>query len=303
MKVKFLFFYKKLIKTLIFRAFSMVNLILYCFTFVTMQNLSVVTINTWKCDGDYFNRLFIMAEELKTIAPDIIACQECFQLQDGVANTLGYLAESLGMYQLFLPGRNKPRYFDGKWQDSLSGLGILSRFQLTELPPVLLPLTSEDDERKLQQAIVTLPNGEHVLITNLHLTHISDAENTRLLQIEKLAFVINQNQTHQNHFICGDFNATSSSLEIESLQALSNIFDLYEEGDGDNPCISLAPEYHHFERVCVDFIFAQILPNTTKHKVIKSSIILNHFNQEFKTYPSDHFGIYVQIEIPNTLTN
>ena len=281
----------------------MVNLILYCFTFVTMQNLSVVTINTWKCDGDYFNRMLLMVEELKAIAPDIIACQECFQTKDENADTLNYLAEQLGMYQTFLPGREKSRYFDGGWRDSLSGLGILSRFPLTELPPVLLPLTSEDDERKLQQAIVTLPNGEHVLITNLHLTHISDAENTRLLQIEKLAFVINQNQAHQNHFICGDFNATSSSLEIESLQALSNIFDLYEEGDGDKPCISLAPEYHHFERVCVDFIFAQALPNATKHKVIKSSIVLNQYSEAFKTYPSDHFGIFVEIEFPNTLTH
>ena len=268
-----------------------------------MQNLSVVTINTWKCDGDYFNRMLLMVEELKAIAPDIIACQECFQTKDENADTLNYLAEQLGMYQTFLPGREKSRYFDGGWRDSLSGLGILSRFPLTELPPVLLPLTSEDDERKLQQAIVTLPNGEHVLITNLHLTHISDAENTRLLQIEKLAFVINQNQTHQNHFICGDFNATSSSLEIESLQALSNIFDLYEEGDGDKPCISLAPEYHHFERVCVDFIFAQALPNATKHKVIKSSIVLKQYSEAFKTYPSDHFGIFVEIEFPNTLTH
>jgi len=280
----------------------MANLILYCFTFVPMQNLSIVTINTWKCDGDYFNRLFLLAEELKTISPDIIACQECFQLQDGVANTLGYLAEHLGMHQLFLPGRNKPRYFEGKSQDSLSGLGILSRFPLTELPSVLLPLTSEDDERKLQQAKVTLPNGENVLFTNLHLTHISDAEHTRLLQIEKLASIINQNQTH-HHIICGDFNSTSSSLEIEKLKALSNICDLYAEGDGDKPCISLTPEYHHFEPVCVDFIFGQMLQNSSKPKVIASSVVLNQYNQALKTYPSDHFGIYVNIEIPNTLTH
>jgi len=280
----------------------MANLILYCFTFVPMQNLSIVTINTWKCDGDYFNRLFLLAEELKTIAPDIIACQECFHLQDGVANTLGYLAEHVGMHHLFLPGRNKPRYFEGKWQDSLSGLGILSRFPLTELPSVLLPLTSEDDERKLQQAMVNLPNGEKVLLTNLHLTHISDAEHTRLLQIEKLASIINQNQTN-HHIICGDFNSTSSSLEIEKLKALSNICDLYEEGDGDKPCISLAPEYHHFEPVCVDFIFGQMLQNSSKPKVLASSVVLNQFNQTLKTYPSDHFGIYVNIEIPNTLTH
>jgi len=275
----------------------------YCFTFVLMQNLSIVTINTWKCDGDYINRLFLLVEELKIIAPDIIACQECFQLQDGVADTLGYFAEHLGMQLLFLPGRNKPRYFEGKWQDSFSGLGILSRFPITELPSVLLPLTSEDDERKLQRATVTLPNGENVLITNLHLTHISDAENTRLLQIEKLASVINQNQTHQYHYICGDFNATSTSMEIETLKALSNICDLYEEGDGEKPCKSLAPEYHHFEPVCVDFIFGQMLQNSSKPKVITSSVVLNQYNQALKTYPSDHFGIYIKIEIPNTLTH
>jgi endonuclease/exonuclease/phosphatase family metal-dependent hydrolase len=268
-----------------------------------MQNLSIVTINTWKCDGDYFNRLLLMAEELKAISPDIVACQECFQLQDGVANTLGYLAEHLGMHHLFLPGRNKPRYFEGKSQDSLSGLGILSRFPLTELPSVMLPLTSEDDERKLQQAMVTLPNGENVLFTNLHLTHISDAGNTRLLQIEKLSSLINQNLTNPNHFICGDFNATSLSIEIKTLFASSNISNLYEEGDGVKPCISLAPAYYDFEPVCVDFIFAQVFPNATKHKVLKSSIVLNQYSEAFKTYPSDHFGIFVEIEFPNTLTH
>lgn len=273
---------------------------LYCFTFVPMQNLSIVTINTWKCDGDYFNRLFLMAEELKAIAPDIIACQECFQLQNGDANTLGYLAESLGMHQNFLAGRDKPRYFNGKWQDSFSGLGILSKFPIAELPSILLPLTSVDDERKLQQARITLPNGENVLFTNLHLTHISDAENIRLLQIEKLASVINQNITYPYHFICGDFNATSSSTEIKSLLSSTNMYNLYDEGDGIKPCISLAPEYHHFEPICVDFIFAQLFPNSSKHKVVKSSIILNQFNLECKTYPSDHFGILVQFEIPNT---
>jgi endonuclease/exonuclease/phosphatase family metal-dependent hydrolase len=206
------------------------------------------------------------------------------------------------MYQTFLSGREKSRYFDGGWRDSISGLGILSKLPITDLPPIALPPALNDDDRKIQQALISLPNGENVLFTNLHLTHISDAENTRLLQIEKLASIINQNQTH-HHIICGDFNSTSSSLEIEKLKSLSNICDLYEEGDGDKPCISLAPEYHHFEPVCVDFIFGQMLQNISKPKVIASSVVLNQYNQALKTYPSDHFGIYVNIEIPNTLTH
>ena len=268
-----------------------------------MQKLSIVTINTWKCDGDYFNRLLLMVEELKAIAPDVIACQECFQTKDENADTLNYLAEQLGMYQTFLSGREKSRYFDGGWRDSISGLGILSKLPITDLPPIALPPALNDDDRKIQQALISLPNGENVLFTNLHLTHISDAENTRLLQIEKLSSLINQNLTNPYHFICGDFNATSSSIEIKTLFASSNISNLYEEGDGVKPCISLAPAYYDFEPVCVDFMFAQVFPNATKHKVLKSSLVLNQYSEAFKTYPSDHFGIFVEIEFPNTLTH
>jgi len=57
-----------------------------------MQSLRIVTINTWKCDGAYRNRLRWLGDELKRLQPDVIAMQECFRDVDGEYDTAAYLA-------------------------------------------------------------------------------------------------------------------------------------------------------------------------------------------------------------------
>jgi len=98
-----------------------------------MLVLPIVTINTWKCDGDYEDRLALMSDQLKHLKPAIIACQECFKSEETGADTLAFLAGGLGMNYYFLPGRSKKRLFKGKWIESLSGLGVMSKYPIENI--------------------------------------------------------------------------------------------------------------------------------------------------------------------------
>src|ERR1700743_746360 len=105
----------------------------------TVEHIKIITINTWKCDGNYPRRMRILAKQLKDLAPGIIAYQECFYSDEGNADTLKYLADTLNMNSCFLPGRSKKRGFNGRWVESLSGLGILSTYPIIGVKEFLLP--------------------------------------------------------------------------------------------------------------------------------------------------------------------
>ena len=60
------------------------------------DTLSLITLNTWKCDGDYPRRLTLMRRELARLDPDILALQEVFvdaESQVGTAATLAVVGD------------------------------------------------------------------------------------------------------------------------------------------------------------------------------------------------------------------
>ncbi|MCY7358638.1 MAG: hypothetical protein LH609_14505 [Rudanella sp.] len=40
---------------------------------------SLLTINTWKCDGQYRQRLALLKTQLGALRPDVVFCQEVFR--------------------------------------------------------------------------------------------------------------------------------------------------------------------------------------------------------------------------------
>ena len=76
------------------------------------HTLSLITLNTWKCDGEYRIRLRLMAEGLAELNPDIILLQECFKTDHRQDNTARVLANTLSMNSCYLPAREKLRTFE-----------------------------------------------------------------------------------------------------------------------------------------------------------------------------------------------
>jgi endonuclease/exonuclease/phosphatase family metal-dependent hydrolase len=255
-------------------------------------SLKIITLNTWKCDGNYALRMRITAEQLKHLKPDIVACQECYYSVEGNADTLKFLAGELNMKYYFLPGREKKRLFEGKWIESLSGLGILSTYPIVSVRQFALPSIPQDNDRKVQQAVICLPNGENITITNTHLTHLQEPAGFRKIQAEALGRFVTADKTYRYRLVCGDFNATLESAEIATFFKITAAIDTYEAGAGAAPKYSLAEAFGDNKMIGVDHIFALPLPGTDLYpKFINSSVVLNRPDEATGLYPSDHFGI------------
>ena len=256
-----------------------------------MEYVKIITINTWKCDGDYPERMRILAEQLAALKPTIVACQECFYSDEGKADTLKFLADKLNMNYSFLPGRSKSRYLEGKWVDSQSGLGILSAYPLTAANDLDLPVVLGDDERKVQQCEVMLPSGKTIMVTNTHLTHLNNTPG-RKAQAEALADMVRVNKVDGYNIVCGDFNCGPTSIEVKSFIKKSGAVDCYTSGSGQEPRHSLANAFTRNIHICVDHIFAlPITGGSTTPEFINSGVVLNIQDETSGLFPSDHFGI------------
>jgi endonuclease/exonuclease/phosphatase family metal-dependent hydrolase len=262
-----------------------------------MEQIRIITINTWKCDGNYTKRLTLLAEQLNALSPCVIACQECFSSEEANADTLKFLSEALNMQFSFLPARFRKRLFKGNWVNSFSGLGILAAFPIRELENYILPEVPGDEQRKLQLVEIELPGENKMLIANTHLTHVRNVE----LRKEQAGFVADKVSALANYkyrIICGDLNAVPGSSEIRELTTKAKAIDCYAAGSGAEPRYSLAEAYNRGIMICVDHIFALPYPATNTYPdFVNSAIVLNSKDHEKGIYPSDHFGISTTLVI------
>lgn len=261
-----------------------------------MQKLSVITINTWKCEGDYFSRIKYLAEELLKLNPDIVLCQECFYCGSKDVSTLNYLAEELEMHQSYIPARKKQRLFLNEYAISESGLGVLSKFEIEKSDFYLLPIVPGDDERMLQKLTIKLPNGQKLQIVNVHLTHINTIENHRLNQIE---FIIDHiKNTEYLCIIGGDFNALPDSDEINRLISKAELIDLFNAFDPFFDRSSLIEPFEKGQKLNVDYLFTSKENIENGHiKIVEAKTVLNQKNPINNQNASDHFGIMAKIQI------
>ncbi|SEN60232.1 Metal-dependent hydrolase, endonuclease/exonuclease/phosphatase family [Mucilaginibacter gossypiicola] len=265
-----------------------------------MENVKIITINTWKCDGEYRVRMGLLAKQLEQLNPHVVACQECFYSEEGNADTLKFLANELNMNYVFLPGRSKKRMFEGRMVKSTSGLGILSVYPLNENISFDLPVVAEDNDRKAFRVNVNLPSGKTLTVTTTHLTHLGQQKGLRKAQAEALASFVIEEAPDPYHIICGDFNATPDSEAVMAFRELAKAVDCYTAGNGTEPHYSLTDAYYKANKqVCIDHIFTLQLPGTNKYpQFIDSAVVLNVPDEATGLYPSDHFGITTTLLIP-----
>ncbi len=178
--------------------------------------MRIVTLNTWKCDGDYRERLKTMVEVLHRLLPDVVMLQEVFASEVARTDTAAYLARALDMVATAAPARRKPRWFEGRVVDSTSGLALLTRQPPREHHVMQLPSDERDGERVAQLARLS-HRGQGFWLANLHLTHLADAS---LLRTRQLQAALSSWQTHASSYplvLGGDFNAEPGTDEFEAL--------------------------------------------------------------------------------------
>ncbi len=175
--------------------------------------LRLVSLNTWKGEGDYPARLRAMTAALAALDADVVALQEDLCCEEGGLHTAGALARALGLHLSTVPARRKPRRIDGRDRDSSSGLAVLSREPALAQRVLALPQDARDGERVAQ--CVRLAHGSgHWWLINLHLTHLSDRADLRRAQLDTVLGALDDVAGREAVVLCGDFNASATDPAI-----------------------------------------------------------------------------------------
>lgn len=179
-----------------------------------MLKLQILTYNTWKCDGNYPQRLMSIRRQLSLIDFDILLLQEVFKSEDGQYDTLAELiVDSPDMHSLYHPGRKKIRSLDGHDVMSESGLAVVSRYRMKHSGAFRLPVTTDDAERYCQWCVIETGKQE-LLLVNTHLTHIEEQNCLRKAQFQALISFIRFSK-HSLAVIGGDMNISPQQLNTD----------------------------------------------------------------------------------------
>lgn len=260
-----------------------------------MTSLKLISINTWKCDGDYFTRMRVMAKQLKQLQPDIIACQECFQSSDGNIDTLSFLAKKLTFQEKFTAARCKERAINDVVVNSFSGLGILSRFPITSYKEIELPTSPADGGRKAQFVVIKPKLNYSILLVNVHLTHLRNDVELRKAQIKAISNEILNSHYFDTTLLCGDFNAAEDSTEIQLLRELLQAKSCNKRNIPEEELTTNSFQI----RNRVDHIFA--LPDKNKNYPECSGCesVMNQADIETGLFASDHSGVMTIFSLPS----
>jgi endonuclease/exonuclease/phosphatase family metal-dependent hydrolase len=183
-----------------------------------MRGLRLVTLNTWKNEGQYAARVDAMAAQLAALDADIIALQECFFCPDTGEDTAARLAEAAGLHLIRARARRKQRAHRGALVESWSDLALLSRMPPRDPIIVALPEDPRDGDRPAIVADFDLGENQRLRVAATHLTHLRDAEGrrARAAQAQALLDLARGGWTHP-FVIMGDLNDLAESAALTSL--------------------------------------------------------------------------------------
>ncbi|MEM6843702.1 MAG: endonuclease/exonuclease/phosphatase family protein [Bacteroidota bacterium] len=238
-----------------------------------------VSINTWKCDGNYHRRLSLMTEELLGLSVDIIAAQEVFHAPSTETSTKNHLTDYLGLANYYLPLRRKKRALDNQTVDSYSGLCFFTNLPVVCHDHFMLPSHPADGERAAQLLVIK-QNEKKIALVNTHLTHLSDQSNLRLQQVRTILGQVTQDTDWDAVIIAGDFNALPDSPVVTEVNHL--MVDAFSR--------HIQPTHRSGKRI--DYIF--YTPDAGL-KVVEQKRVLDQ--AEYGIYPSDHYGLLVKFDI------
>ena len=178
------------------------------------QRLRVLSLNTWKCDGEYRARIKALATYLPELSPDVVLLQEVFDASHLGLSTYQVLARALPEHSSHrVPGREKIRHFEGMRVLSTSSLAIFVRGEILRASKIILPTSTQDPDRVGQLIAVRNPSGEFT-VANVHLTHIEHHHALRAQQTLALLRVLPNSKV----IVGGDFNATPTSQAVVLLK-------------------------------------------------------------------------------------
>ena len=260
------------------------------------ERLRVVSLNTWKCDGNYPQRLNWMADGLRALDPDIVFLQEAFECHSTGDDTADFLGRAQGLHVTQVWGREKLRHHFGEFRNSRSNLAMLTRKRPVHLEALELVPCDGDQQRMVQIADLSISNLP-MRLCNTHLTHIASpsGDTARMAQAEQLLRAAVPPDGGLAIF-GGDLNARPQQVAIQKLADAPgilapdnyNVLGTFHGQSVDDPV----------ERETLDYIFVmsgQSAPATSYKRAWKA---LDTPIGPDRMFPSDHAAVVADIDLP-----
>jgi endonuclease/exonuclease/phosphatase family metal-dependent hydrolase len=275
---------------------------------VTVLSVNVLHGGPWSGftgDGQQLERrMDLIAEELATLRPDVIALQEA-----PVSRRLGdvprRLARRLGLQHAYAPATTYV-FGDGILSRLVVGVlgfregpAILSRFPIVESEAYELPRCQRYlDPRVLLRARLDTPWGA----IDVFSTHTSRDP----CQARRVTELVAERRNGLPSILMGDFNASESSAAIRAMTEDAGFVDAYRHA---NPEALGATGWQRIDapwpmaRRRIDYIF--LVPGLqVRGAVAGSRVVLNtpHRLPDGRTlWPSDHYGVLAELVFPGVL--
>jgi endonuclease/exonuclease/phosphatase family metal-dependent hydrolase len=265
-----------------------------------MPRLKIVTINLLVDLSRWSQRRLLLAQGLADLAPDLVALQEV-QLPH---NPAGWLADQLGYSHVYLSPKLGPAA-------GREALAVISRapFENTDV----LDLGGQG---RIAQRLGLNIEGSLIYLVNGHFFWQPGESPARLRQVERLLDWLHGLPGQPPCIVCGDFNGTPQTQAIQRMR--QGYRSAYAAIHGDEPeytcptplrrsAWSVARTFlgffllirpRHLKlgwRGTLDYIFVDPRLGVSDCRVVLDQPAPG----DPRLYPSDHFGLYAEIEIPH----
>ena len=269
------------------------------------MTLRVLTLNIWNDDGPWEARLPLIRAWIARLGPDLIGLQEV--LRGPGTDQLAAIAQGSGYH---LDYAEASRF----WRDESLAFGnaVLSRWPIVARHERLLPGPGDLELRSALTVLVDAPFGR-VSFTNTHLAwrlHHSEVRQRQVVALFDQALKLRPRGGFPP-IVVGDFNAEPDSDEIRYATGLHTLLgrsvhfrDAYEQvrrrkGDADagytwNNDNPHAAQVREPDRR-IDYLFAGYPPRDGLGHITDCRLVCNE--PEAGVWPSDHLGVYAELQI------
>ncbi|MFN3524306.1 MAG: endonuclease/exonuclease/phosphatase family protein [Phenylobacterium sp.] len=254
--------------------------------------MRVVTLNTWKNEGEYDRRLGLMGQGLAMLSPDVVCLQECFAAEG--SDTAEHLGRMTRMQVLARPARAKLRRHGQAEVACTSGLASLTRRPAAAEAACALTSHPADGER-IAQRLDVAGEGGALRIVNLHLTHLRGPEAAEL-RGRQLGEALDWARRDWSGAILavGDFNAP---LEAEELAQALRQCEPPDRPEADHPrrATLLGPSVGQAPAFARTIDHALLFAPKRSWRVRRRFLALDRPDAQ-GWFPSDHAAVVVDLE-------
>ena len=273
-----------------------------------MQKLRLMTLNIWSHHPPWPTRRRLIQKGLRAEAPDLVGLQEVLQPHGTGTAQADEVAEGLGYRVVFSRACQLERPIAADF-----GNALLSRFPIREHRTEPLPTPPGSEPRSLLYALCAVKVGVlPVLVT--HLSWEPELAHVRREQLQHVARYISTEmlllpQRLPGHVtilppvLLGDLNAAPDSPELLDFLAHSDFTDCFATA-GHGPGLTMDAQRNRAaakDLVAlsrrIDYVMVAADP-ISPVRVSAARLCLDQ--DEGGVFPSDHFGMLADLELPTS---